>query len=59
MNFLADGNLLIAFSWDGHVHHARAKHFFSKHQKTATCPITELNLVESKKVHKPAPTSNG
>ena len=42
---LADGNLLIAFSWDEHEDHDRAVRFFEENPKVATCPITELNLV--------------
>ena len=42
---LPDGNILIAFKHLNHADHAKAKAFFSKHPKVATCPITELNLV--------------
>ncbi len=42
---LPDGNVLIAFKHLSHSDHAKAKSFFSKHPKVATCPITELNLV--------------
>jgi len=42
---MPDGNLLIAFKWLNHEHHAVAKAFFVRHPKVVTCPITELNLV--------------
>lgn len=42
---LADGNLLIAKSWDAHSDNARAEKFFADNPKVVTCPITELNLV--------------
>lgn len=42
---LPDGNVLIAFKHLEHADHAKAKSFFSKHSKIATCPVTELNLV--------------
>ena len=42
---LADGNLLIAKSWDAHSENARAEKFFADNPKVLTCPITELNLV--------------
>ena len=42
---LPDGNVLIAFKHLDHAEHAKAKSFFSKSPKIATCPITELNLV--------------
>jgi len=42
---IPDGNLLIAFKWLNHEHHAVATAFFDRHPKVLTCPITELNLV--------------
>lgn len=42
---LADGNLLIAFSWENHSDHSQAVRFFQENPKVATCPITELNLI--------------
>ena len=42
---LPDGNILIAFKHLNHADHPKAKVFFSKNPKVATCPITELNLV--------------
>ena len=42
---LPDGNILIAFKHLNHADHAKAKAFFFKNPKVATCPITELNLV--------------
>jgi predicted nucleic acid-binding protein len=53
---MPDGNLLIAFKWINHEHHALDKAFFERHPKVVTCPITGLNLarVLMQKGHTPA-----
>ena len=46
MTFLADSNVLIALSVDGHVHHAAAQRWFGDSAESfATCPITQGALV--------------
>ncbi|MBI5160385.1 MAG: PIN domain nuclease [Micrococcales bacterium] len=43
---LVDVNVLVALTWPQHVHHARARNWFSDWQgEWATCAITELGLV--------------
>ncbi len=42
---LPDGNLLIAFTWEGHGQSSVADKFFRSYEKVVTCPLTELNLV--------------
>lgn len=42
---LPDGNLLIAFTWDGHIHYPIAAKFFRHYGRIVTCPLTELNLL--------------
>jgi len=44
---LLDINVLIALSWNNHVHHAAAKRWFAanRSQQWATCPLTQCGFV--------------
>ncbi|MEJ1087557.1 TA system VapC family ribonuclease toxin [Microbacterium sp. Mu-80] len=42
---LLDVNVLLALSWDGHVHHERAHERFGSIDAWSTTPITELGLL--------------
>lgn len=47
MTVLLDVNVLIALGWPNHVHHGRARHWFSGNSARgwATTPVTELGFV--------------
>lgn len=47
MTALLDVNVLIALGWPNHVHHAAARHWFSRSSSRgwATTPITEVGFV--------------
>jgi toxin-antitoxin system PIN domain toxin len=44
---LLDVNALVALAWDSHVHHARAREWFTAQSSAgwATCPVTESGFV--------------
>lgn len=42
---LLDVNVLLALSWDQHVHHVAAHRNFARLERWATTPITEAGLV--------------
>jgi len=44
---LLDVNVLIAVVWDSHMHHRRARTWFTEHAAAgwATCPVTEAGFV--------------
>ncbi len=46
MTLLLDVNVLVAFAWPHHVHHATTRRWFAGHRGGwATCPPTELGFV--------------
>lgn len=45
MTMLLDVNVLLALSWDQHVHHYSAHARFKELQSWSTCPTTESGLV--------------
>lgn len=47
MNWLLDGNVLLALLLDTHVHHDRAERWFvqESNARFATCPVTEGTLI--------------
>lgn len=53
MNWLLDGNLLIAAMRPNHIHHERAHQWLAsiKDDGIATCPITEGTLLRMHMVH--------
>ncbi len=42
---LLDVNVLLALSWDQHVHHGTAHRRFAELEAWSTCPVTESGLV--------------
>ncbi len=42
---LLDVNVLLALSWDQHIHHEVAHEWFGKIESWSTCPLTEGGLI--------------
>jgi predicted nucleic acid-binding protein len=51
-DFLADGNLLVALTVQGHIHHETALAWFDRAEPDlATCPMTDAYLVALARHH--------
>ena len=42
---LVDVNLLLAFAWDNHQEHSKARSWLTRIESFSTCPITELGFL--------------